>query len=167
MGFHYQPVLHLKHQAVKKIITLMIPTTIGSGVNQILLLVYTSIASSLQSGSISAFNFANNIQTVPTVVFGSSLATAVFPTLTYAAAREDHGQFCFYLNRSVRTISYLLIPLSIIIYLLRAQAIRLILGSGHFNWSDTTATATTLGFFALSLLPQGLIPLFARTFLCR
>ncbi len=164
LGYKYKFSLDYNNKAVKKIIKLMIPRTIGLGANQILLLVYTSIASSLASGSIAAFNFANNIQTVPTVVFGGSIATAVFPTLTAAASASDDDKYCKYLNKTIRTISYTLIPISVLFILLRAQIVRLILGAGYFAWTDTRATASTLGFFALALLPQGLIPLFARAF---
>jgi len=142
----------------------MLPRTIGMGMNQIMLIVYTAIASALAAGSISAFNFANNIQTMPVVVFGTSFATAVFPTLTTVAAHEDYKSFSFYLSRSVRTIAFILIPISLFFILLRAQIIRLILGSGQFAWDDTRLTALTLGYFSISLVAQGLIPLLARAF---
>lgn len=164
VGFRFQAILDYRDKAVLKVFKLMLPRTVGLGANQILLFVYTSIASSLTAGSISAFNFANNIQTVPTVVFGSSMATAIFPTLTEAASNSDDFRYCSYLNKTIRTISYVLIPISMAMILLRAQIIRLILGSGQFAWNDTTLTAQTLGFFAVSLLPQGLSPLFSRAF---
>ena len=47
---------------------------------------------------------------------------------------------------------------------MRAQIIRLILGYGFFDWADTHTATATLGFFALSIIAQGLIPLFARSF---
>jgi putative peptidoglycan lipid II flippase len=134
------------------------------GVNQIMLVVYTAIGSALAIGSISAFNFANNIQTMPIVVFGTSFATAVFPTLTTAYAGNETKKFVFYLNRTIRTIAYLMIPVSVAFVLLRAQIVRLILGSGNFGWNDTKATALALGYFSLSLVAQGLIPLLARAF---
>lgn len=164
LGYKYQLIFNWRHKVIKKVFTLMIPRTIGMGVNQIMLLVYTAIASALTTGSISAFNFANNIQTMPTVVFGTSFATAVFPTLTTAIAEKDYEKYNFYFTRTVRTIAYLLIPFTVIFILLRAQIIRLILGAGEFAWSDTRTTALTLGYFSLSLLAQGLIPLFARAF---
>lgn len=164
LGFRYRLIVDWTHHSVKKIVTLMLPRTVSMGVNQIMLIVYTALASALAAGSISAFNFANNIQTMPTVVFGTSFATAVFPTLTTAIAGKNEDQFGFYLIRSIRTISYLLIPITFIFILLRARIIRLILGSGQFNWSDTKITALTLGYFCLSLIAQGLIPLLTRAF---
>lgn len=164
LGFKYQTILIWNHPSIKRILRLMIPRTIGMGVSQIMLLIFTAIASALAAGSIAAFNFANNIQTMPTVVFGTSFATAVFPTLTTAIAEKRYDKFIFYFYRSVRTITYLLIPISVAFILLRAQIIRLILGSGQFEWSDTKTTALTLGFFSISLIAQGLIPLLSRGF---
>lgn len=164
LGFRYRILFDWRHPSVKRIFRLMIPRTIGMGVTQIMLLAFTAIASALATGSISAFNFANNIQTMPTVVFGTSFATAVFPTLTTAIAEKRYDKFIFYFYRSIRTVTYLLIPISVVFILLRAQIIRLILGSGQFEWSDTRATALTLGFFSISLIAQGAIPLLSRGF---
>lgn len=164
LGFRYQPVMDLTDKATKRIIKLMIPRTIGMGVNQIMLVVYTAISSSLAVGSISAFNLANNIETMPVVVLGTSFATAVFPTLTAKVAENDKEGFSFYFNRSMRSIAFLLIPSTVLFILMRAQIVRLILGSGKFGWDDTKKTALTLGFFSVSLLAQGLIPLIARGF---
>lgn len=164
LGFRFQAVFFWNHPVIKRIIRLMIPRTIGMGVNQLLLVIYTAIASTLAAGSIAAFELSNNIQTMPIVVFGTSFATAVFPTLTSKIAEKDKEGFAFFLNRSIRTIAFLLIPSSVIVILLRAQIVRLILGSGKFGWEDTKRTALTLGLFSISLLAQGAIPLLARAF---
>ncbi|HOX41549.1 MAG TPA: murein biosynthesis integral membrane protein MurJ [bacterium] len=164
MGYRYKAIISFKDTAIKKILTLMIPRTISMGANQVMLVVYTAIASALTAGSISAFTYANNIETVPVVVLGTSFATAVFPTLASKISSGDKSAFAFYLNRSVRTIGYVLIPTSILMILLRAHIVRLILGSGKFNWQDTRMTALALGFFAFSILAQGLIPLLAKAF---
>lgn len=164
LGYRYQFVLDTNNKATKRIFRLMIPRTIGMGVNQLMLVVYTAIASTLSIGSIAAFNLSNNIQTMPIVVLGTSFATAVFPTLTSKIANNDKAGFAFYFNRAMRAIAFLLIPSTVVFILLRAQIIRLILGSGKFGWDDTKKTALALGFFSLSLLAQGLIPLIARGF---
>ncbi len=164
LGYNYRLLFNYADKNVRKVVKLMIPRTIGLGMNQIMLLVYTALASALASGSITAFNFANNIQTMPTVVFGTSFATAVFPTLTTAIAEKRYDKYTFYLGRSIRSIAFFLIPISLLFIMLRAQIVRLILGSGHFVWDDTRMTAMALGYFSLSLLFQGLIPILARSF---
>lgn len=163
LGYRYQLVIE-RGESIRKIIKLMIPRTISMGANQIMLLAFTAIASALAAGSIAAFELANNIQTMPVVVLGTSFATAIFPTLAQKIARKEEKEFSFYLNRALRSIGYLLIPSTAIFILLRAQIVRLLYGSGKFDWEDTRVTAATLGFFALSILAQGMIPLLSRAY---
>ena len=164
IGYKYEFVFDWKNKSVQKIFYLMIPRAIGLGVNQIMLVVYTAIASTFVAGSIAIFNLADNIQTMPTVVFGISFATAIFPTLTEHINLGKKQDFSIHIFKSIRSITYVLIPISILIILLRAQIVRLILGSGYFGWDQTILTYNTLAMFCISLLAQGLIPLFARAF---
>ena len=149
---------------VKRVIKLMIPRSIGLGANHILLIVFTAIASGLEKGAISMYSLADNIQTMPTVVFGTSVATALFPTLSQAVSLNKVVDITQHLQKAILSILYYLIPISVAVILLRIQLVRLILGSGHFGWEQTILTADTLGLFAVSLVFSGLIPLFAKTF---
>lgn len=167
LGFRYRPIFDTSLSGVKKVFKLMIPRAIGMGANNIMLFVYTAISSALAAGSIAVFNLANNIQTMPTVVFATSFSTAVFPMLAHKASVNDECSFSSYVSRSMRVIIYLLAPSTVIFILLRAQIIRLILGSGKFGWEDTRMAAATLGWFSFSLIAQGLIPLFAKAFYAR
>lgn len=162
-GWHYR--LFLKFDSnLKKILKLMVPRTIGLAAGQINLLVITMIASTLSAGSIAVFNYANNLQSLPVSLFAVSLAVAVFPTFTQAANEKDDVLFNKNFSASFRRILFLLIPISMFIVVLRAQIVRVILGSGAFDWDNTSQTAQTLGFFAMSIFAQGLIPLLARSF---
>jgi len=164
LGWKPKSIFDYSNPGLRKIIRLMIPRSIGLGVNQIMLLVYTSIASMVGVGSVAIWNLADNIQTMPTVVFGTSLATAVFPTLSGAISLGNHEDFTRYFWRGFRAITLVLIPAAIGIILLRVQIVRLILGSGDFGWDETVQTASTLGFFAIGIVAQGIIPLMSRSF---
>lgn len=150
---------------VKRVIRLMIPRAIGLGANQILLFAFTGFASYVP-GAIAIYNLTDNIQTVPSVIFGNSLATAAFPTLSGLSLdiKEEKERFVGVFNRSVRAALFFLIPSTAVIFVLRAQIIRLILGYGFFGWSDTKAASAALGFFALSVVAQGLIPIITRSY---
>jgi len=165
MGFRPIPRFDFKHPGVNRIISLMIPRAIGLGANQLLLVAYTVIASAFP-GAIAIYSFADNIQTVPSVIFGNSFALAVFPTLAALSVSnlEEKKRFHGLLLKTIRTVLFFLIPSTIVLLLLRAQIIRLILGYGFFGWSDTRAASLTLGFFASSIVAQGLIPLISRAF---
>ena len=54
--------------------------------------------------------------------------------------------------------------MSVLILVLRAQIVRVVLGSGQFDWNDTTLTFQCLAIFVLSLFAQSTIPLLARSF---
>jgi len=167
LGWKFQPFFNYKDAGVRRVFKLMIPRAVGMGANNLMLVVYTALASALTAGSIAVFNLANNIQTMPTVVFATSFSTVVFPTLANRFSAGDDEGYSSYLTRSMRVIIYLLAPSTVIFILMRAQIIRLILGSGKFNWTDTRMAALTLGWFSFSLVAQGLIPLFAKAYYAR
>jgi len=61
-------------------------------------------------------------------------------------------------------ILFFVIPLSAILIILRAQVVRLVLGSGKFDWEDTILTFSVLGVLAISLFAQSLNLLFVRAY---
>ena len=162
LGYRWRPVLDLNHKGLRQIFSLMLPRTMGLIIAQINFFIITIIGSSLASGSIAVFNFANNIQSFPLGLFGVSFAIAVFPTLTELVPKRK--QFIDALSLAVRQILFLIIPSSILLIVLRAQVVRIILGSGRFDWEDTVLTLETLSFFAVSLFAQSLNLVLARAF---
>ncbi|MBP9728052.1 MAG: murein biosynthesis integral membrane protein MurJ [Candidatus Moranbacteria bacterium] len=165
-GFHYQWALLTawKDENVRRVLKLMLPRSLGMAVNQVSLLVMTIFASTLASGSLSAFTLANNIQSVPLGLFGIAFSLAAFPALSLFAAKKNEQDFFRMFAETARKILFFVVPLSIFIIIFRAQCVRVILGSGNFDWQDTITTFEILKFLALSLFAQSLIPLFARAF---
>lgn len=163
-GFRYQALFLWKNKYVREIGKLMIPRTLGMAVSQINLLVITILASTLTAGSIAIFNLANNLQYFPIGLIGISFAIAAFPTLAKFVAEDNKKEMVNQLSSTIRQILFFIIPITIVFLLLRAQIVRVVLGSGEFDWSDTILTANTLAFFSLSLFAQCLIPLLARAF---
>lgn len=162
-GWRWRPVLNFRAHELPKIIKLMVPRVFSIGVGQINILVDTVIASFF-IGGITVLNFANDIQTLPTVVFGISIATAVFPLLAEQSGASQRKQFLTTFSESARKILYFMIPATIGIIVLRAQIVRLVFGVGNFTWDNTYWTTKALGFFAIGLIAQGLIPLLVRAF---
>ena len=149
---------------IRQILKLMIPRTVGIAVSQANLFVMTIFASTLVAGSLSIFNFAQNLQSVPLGIFGVSFSIAVFPTLSALWATNDKKGFAKTFADTFCQIMFFVIPLSIFILLLRAQIVRVTLGAGKFNWEDTILTYECLKYFALSLFAQSAIPLLTRAF---
>lgn len=161
-GFRYRPSLRWSAY-VKKIAILMTPRALGLAANQINLIVITTLASTLAVGSITVFNFANNLQYFPIGIIGLSFSIAAFPTLAQFAAEMRTREMIDQLSLTIRQIIFLIVPVTIIFLLLRAQIVRVVLGTGQFDWDATILTANTLAFFSFSLFAQSLIPLLARS----
>lgn len=164
VGFRFQPTWEWRHPGVRKISQLFVPRLIGLVAQQANLLVVTILGSGLLAGSIASYIFADNLQAFPVGVFGISLAVAAFPLLSSAAARQDASVFREVLNRSLRLVFFFTLPLSVFVLLLRAQIVRVVLGTGAFDWTDTQRTFAALGVLALSIVAQSAIPLLARAF---
>lgn len=165
LGFRYQWKIFWQDINTWKIWKMMVPRTLSLAISQINLVVVTIIASGLASGSLAVFNLANNLQSFPIGIFGISFAIAAFPALSQSAFDIDKLSASF--SQTMRQILFFIVPATVFIIILRAQIIRVILGTGNFDWSHTILTMNTLGFFALSLFAQATLPLLTRVFYAR
>ena len=162
LGYRYRPLIDLSHRGFREIVKIMVPRILGLVSSQINLVVITIIGSTLAVGSITIFNLANNLQSFPLGIFGVALAIAAFPTLSELA--KNKKEFIATLTTTMRQILFLIIPASVLLIVLRAQIVRIVLGSGRFDWPDTVLTLQSLSLFAFSLFAQALIFLLARAF---
>ena len=165
LGFRFKLKINWRDLNTWKMGKMMVPRTLSLAVSQINLVVITILASNLSAGSLSVFNFANNLQSFPIGIFGVSFAIAAFPSLAVAAFDKDKLAASF--SSAMRQILFFVIPATFLIIALRAQIIRVVLGTGNFDWQDTIMTMNTLGFFAVSLFAQATIPLLIRVFYAR
>ncbi len=164
LGWRWHPLWPLGDSAVFNFLRLLGPRTLGLMAAQINQIVTVSFISALTVGSLAAYSLALNLHSFPINVFGVSLAVAVFPLLSRSRSLGQHQEFINHFSQNIRRVLFYVIPLSVLFLVLRAQLVRVILGSGAFNWYDTIRTAQVLGFLALAIVSDSLIPLVARTF---
>ena len=163
-GFNYRFIFNFRHSGIKKILKMMGPRLMGVTADQLNLVIITSIASILSAGSIAILNFSKNIQGLPIAIIGVSFAVASFPVFSRHVANGQKEEFLEHFSSSLRQILFFIVPASFLIFLLRAQIIRLILGTGQFGWWETRLTAATLGILSIGLLARSLLPLVVRAF---
>lgn len=164
LGFRFKAMLNFKDNMLINMSSLALPRITATGASQINLLIDTAIASSLIAGSITVLNLAQNLQFLPVGLIGISVAISSFPILSGLVQNKETKKFDTTLSESIRKILFLIIPLTVAILLLRAEIVRLLFGSGEFNWHDTVLTANTFGIFAVSLFSQCIEPLLNRAF---
>mgnify|MGYP001603402711 FL=1 len=164
MGFKPKIILDFKNPGLIKVIKLWFPRTLGLLALEINSIVAIAIASSLTVGSITIFNFADNLRWVPIGLIGVAFSTAAFPAMSLAYARGQKDLFLKRFSLAVRQTLFIVLPLSFLFFILRAQIVRIILGTGQFGWEATRLTAASLGIFAFGIFAAALLPLFTRAF---
>ncbi|MFH1451283.1 MAG: lipid II flippase MurJ, partial [bacterium] len=163
-GFKYAPIFNLRSPELKRVFVLLLPRTLGAAASQINTVVITAFASTLISGSVAIFNFANNLRGFPIVLIGLSLATATFPYLSRTWAKGEKKEFLESLFSSFRQTLFLIIPTSVFMFFLSTPLVELILGGGRFGAIDTELTAAAIRIFSLGVFAFALLPLLNKAF---
>jgi len=139
-----------------------VPRSLALGMGSVTALILTALASRVGTGAISVFTFASNLEAVPLALIGSSYAVAAFPALSEASSVERRGEFTQILSASARHVILWSVVSLGLIAVLRAHIVRVILGTGAFDWNATRLTAALLVILTVSLVAQGLVLLFSR-----
>jgi putative peptidoglycan lipid II flippase len=163
-GFAPRFTSRLNRATLRQVVALSLPRTLGLSMNSVALLVIISIASTLGEGAISVFNFAFNLETTPVGIIGISYAVAAFPILSEAFARGDKEKWQSCILAAIKQIVFWSLPLSALFIVLRAQIVRVTLGSGAFTWSDTKLTAACFALFTIGMIAQNMVLVSTRAF---
>jgi putative peptidoglycan lipid II flippase len=139
-----------------------VPRSLALGMGSLTALLLTALASRVGTGAVAVFTFAGNLAAVPISLIGSSYAVAAFPALSEASTPEKREEFTSILSASARHIILWSIVMLGLIVVLRAHIVRVVLGTGAFDWGATRLTAAVLALLTLGLVAQGLILLFSR-----
>ncbi len=150
-GFHLLVRSPLYHSAVKRIGLLMTPAVFGAAVYQINILVGTLLASLLPEGSISYLYYADRLVQFPLGVFAIALATAVLPSLSRQAAKNDMEGVRASFAYALRLVFFITIPAMVGLVVLREPIVRLLFQRGAFDLSTTQLTAQALLYYAVGL----------------
>ena len=163
LGFNYRFVFDFQHRGVKRIGRLMLPRALSFALDQISLSIVVFIATSLTAGSLSIYNFAQHLSSLPVSLFGLTIGQAALPTLA-RQANQDKGNFINLFIASLHQILFLALPASIILLVLRVPAVRLAFGAKAFPWQATILTGKVVGLLSLSIFAQGVTELLIRAF---
>ncbi|KKW14427.1 MAG: hypothetical protein UY54_C0018G0003 [Parcubacteria group bacterium GW2011_GWA2_50_10b] len=151
-------------ELIKNVVGISLPRTLTLSMSSITFLFLIAMAARMADGSVSILSLSNNIQTISLSLIGVSYSLAAFPTLTRKFQEKDITAFIAQMTTSTRFIIFWSLPLTALLVVLRAQIVRVLLGSGLFDWPATRLTAAAVALFVVSSLFQSLILLFMRGF---
>jgi putative peptidoglycan lipid II flippase len=137
--------------ALRRILWLMVPGTIGLAATQINILVNTILATSQGTGAVSWLNYAFRLMQFPIGIFGVSLAAATLPRVSTQWVRGDLAGVQATLTRSLSQVFAINLPASAGLAFLGFPIIELIFQYGRFQASDTRATALALAMYSVGL----------------
>jgi len=149
---------------IVSVLRISVPRAITLALHQFVLLVLVGMASLMTVGSVAVLQFAYNLQSVPLAVVGASYSIAAFPMLADLFAQEKYDKFRLHIETALRHIIFWSVPIMGLVIVLRAQVVRVVLGSGAFDWSDTRLTAAVLALLVMSLVAQACNLLLVRAF---
>jgi putative peptidoglycan lipid II flippase len=152
--------------AIKRVLTLMVPVTLGIGLINFNLVINTFFAARYIDPQLapSAIDAAFRIYMLPQGVFSVAVTTVLFPSLSRLAARADMDAFRSTVSLGLRQIGFMLIPASAVTAVLATPIVRLLYERGAFGPSETEVVAEVLIAFAAGLTFNGTMLMLNRSF---
>jgi putative peptidoglycan lipid II flippase len=159
-------VIDWRDPAVRRVLALMGPVTLGIGLINFNALIGTLFASRRIDANVApaAIDAAFRIYMLPQGMFSIAVATVLFPALSRFAAREDIDRFRATVSMGMRQIAFLLIPASAASAVLAEPIVRLLYERGEFDPHETEIVAAALAAFSLGLVFNGIMLMLNRGF---
>jgi putative peptidoglycan lipid II flippase len=151
-GFRYRPRLDVRDPAMRQVLVLMGPGTVGLAATQVNLFVNTLLATSQGTGAVSWLTYAFRLMYLPIGLFGVSIATAVLPAVSRHAAVDDRQRVRGTVTQGLGMMLALNVPASIGLAALAHPIVAVLFERGRFVAADTAATAAAVRFYAVGLV---------------
>jgi putative peptidoglycan lipid II flippase len=149
---------------IKNIIKTSLPRTVGLSMSSFTAIILVAIISGFSPGTMSIFTFAFNLQSVPIGVIGISYSVASFPILVRFFQENELEKFTTTILQTLRKIIFWSLPIMALFIVLRAQIVRVLLGTGSFSWNDTRLTAGVLALFVFGIIAQSIVHVLVRAY---
>src|SRR5579884_1032625 len=155
---------NFRHPGVMKVWGLMLPVILGLALPQVSTIIGKAFASVLGNGPQSALMNANKLMQVPLGVFAQAIAIASLPTMSAQAARREFSALRHTVSFSLRSILFLTIPSSMVMFVLALPIVQLLLQSGKFSSADAAMAAAALRYFAIGIFAWSAHSILTRGF---
>jgi putative peptidoglycan lipid II flippase len=151
-GFAYRPLVDTSDPALRRVLMLMGPGTIGLAATQVNLFVNTLLATGEGTGAASWLTYAFRLMYLPIGLVGVSIATVVLPAAARHAALEDRDGVRRTVSRGLGLMLALNVPATVGLFVLSTPIVRVLFERGRFLPSDTDAVAAALRLYAVGLV---------------
>lgn len=164
MGSRFHPSLELRHDGVKRVFKLMLPVVLGLSLPGVYGLIMLGFGSFYEAGVVTNLDFANKLMQAPLGIFGQALAIAVFPTLSKHFAQGEMGLYRTQLATTIRTVIYITVPVSALMYVFAPEIVTVLFRHGQFSTENAAGVAALLGMFAIGIFAWCLHPVLMKAY---
>lgn len=161
--FRWTPGLGLKTEPVQKVLRLMGPRLATMFFIQMIFLVKDNLASRLETGAVTALAYGWMIFQVPETLIGTAIGTALLPTLSEQAALEQREAFQQSVEKAVRVLIALTLPIAVILVF----GLKPLLALFDFGAAGTELLTWVTRAYLAGLLGQSLVEVSVRSFYAR
>ena len=155
------------HEAVSRIMRLMLPTVFSSSVAQVNLLVDSLIASFLATGSVSWLYYADRLMEFPLGIFSIALGTVLLPNLAQHYALKNNLGFSATLDWALRLTAVVVLPAAVGLLVFSGPLVATLFNYGAFSAYDTRMVTWALTTYSMGLLSFTLVKVLLPGFYAR
>ena len=164
-GFHWTPSLDLRDTGLLAALKLMGPRLLTMGGIQLIVIARDNLASRTgQVGAVTALTYGWMIMQVPETLIGTAIAIAILPTLSELAAGQDWSGFSQTVEKAVRILISLTLPIAAVMAAGLHPLVRAVFG---FDEAGTELLTWTARVYLLTLTGYAVQETMARTFYAR
>jgi putative peptidoglycan lipid II flippase len=163
--FKWTPALDLRHSGLIEALRLLAPRLLTMFGIQLIVIARDNIASRLdQVGAVTSLTYGWMIMQVPETLLGTAIATAMLPTLAEFAARADWSGFHLAVEKALRVLIALTIPVAAV---MAAGINPLVRAAFGFDPETSTLVTWTTRAYLLTLTGFSIQEIAARSFYAR
>ena len=161
-GYRYRP--RLWHPGLSQIFRLMPPVMVSTWIWPINMWIITFWFASRITGGAASLNLASGLFLMIAGIFVLSVTNVIFPEMSRLSVAGEREALCEIVRETMRTLLFLLIPMTVGLMLLSTPLVRLLYEYGEFTARSTEFTASALFFLAIGMVGYGIQTVLFRAF---
>ncbi|MCA9338223.1 virulence factor MviN, partial [Candidatus Saccharibacteria bacterium] len=158
LGIDYSFKIYWRNKGFRQVLKLLPPRSIDQGMDYMVGIVETNLASRMASSTLAAYNQASVLHMAPINLIGVAISTAAFPKMTERLGQGRTDLFKSELQSIIRVIVWLAMPVAVITFITRGYLVNFIKPGGN------TLMAGLLGSLAIAILFRSIYFICARSF---
>lgn len=161
LGFDYRFKVYWKNKGFRQVLKTLPPRSIDQGIDYFNAIVETNLASKMVKGTVTAYNGALTLASMPVTLVGVAISTAAFPKMSERLSQGRPDLFRIELQSVIRVIVWLALPISLLTFLCQDYIALFLFPSGP---PKSLIVATTLGILSATILFRSIYHIASRSF---